>query len=134
MGVTYVGIDLHQLAQRPTNLLTYRPDRGPSPRRGWWAPVAQSYKEEVGTDGSGYEIRRRHCSPPQNPNPIREGGCSGGKRHHAITGLPSPLHRCTTTPSRRRLPCTATSPSATSSPPRRPASPTPLDKDAMAGG
>ena len=33
----------------------------------------------------------RRYSPPQNPNPIREGGCSGGKRHHAITGPPSPL-------------------------------------------
>ena len=32
------GIDLHQLAVGPTGPLTSRPDRGPSPRRGWWAP------------------------------------------------------------------------------------------------
>ena len=43
-----VGIDLHQLAQRPTGPLTSRPDRGPSPRRGWWAPVAQPIKRRWG--------------------------------------------------------------------------------------
>ena len=38
----------------------------------------------------------RRYSPPQNPNPIREGGCSGGKRHHAIAGAPSPPCRLST--------------------------------------
>ena len=37
-------------------------------------------------------------STPQNPNPIREGGCSGGKRHHAIAGAPSPPRRVSTAP------------------------------------
>ena len=47
----------------------------------------------------------RRYSPPQNPNPIREGGCSGGKRHHAIAGAPSPprRHFCTA----RRCQCAA---------------------------
>ena len=85
MAQVPVGIDLHPLAQRPTGPLTSRPDRGPIPRRGWWAPVAQPYKEEVGTDGSEYEVHRRHCSPPQNANPIREGGLQRREappRHH----------------------------------------------------
>ena len=40
----------------------------------------------------------RRYSPPQNPNPIREGGCSGGKRQHAIAGAPSPPRRVSTAP------------------------------------
>ena len=85
-----VGIDLHQLSQRTTGPLTSRPDRGPSPRRGWWAPVAQPIKRRWGLMAPDTRFACRRYSPPQNPNPIREGGCSGGKRHHAITGAPSP--------------------------------------------
>ena len=32
------------MAQRPTNPLTSRPDRGPSPRRGWWPPSRSPIK------------------------------------------------------------------------------------------
>jgi len=90
-----VGIDLHQLAQRPTGPLTSRPDRGPSPRRGWWAPVAQPIKRRWGLTAQDTRFACRHYSPPQNPNPIREGGCSGGKRHHAITDAPDPRRSST---------------------------------------
>jgi hypothetical protein len=32
---------------------------GAQPIDGWWAPVAQRYKEEVGANGTGHEVRRR---------------------------------------------------------------------------
>ena len=54
-------------------------------------PRRAAYKEEVGTDGSRYEVHRHHCSPPQNPNPIREGGCSDGKCHRLAVAT-APLH------------------------------------------
>jgi hypothetical protein len=101
-----VRIDLHQLVQWPTNPLTSRPDWGPSPRRGWWAPVAQPYKEEVGTGSSRHEVHRRHCSPPQTLIRSKREGCSGGKRHRlAVTSL----HRASAAPAScrhhpRRLP------------------------------
>ena len=52
----------------------------------------------MGTDGSGYEVHRRHCSPPQNPNPIREGGLQRREapprhRRSAVTTATSP-HLC----------------------------------------
>ena len=92
-----VGIDLYRLAQRPTNPLTSRPDWGASPRRGWWAPIAQPYKEEVGAKGSGYEVRRRYSSHHSNPNPILRRGCQRREAPlcRAVTPTGSPL---TTTP------------------------------------
>ena len=100
-------------AQRTKWTLTRALIGGAQPMEGWWAaPVAQPHKREVRTSGTTYEVHRRHCSPPQNPNPIREGGCSGGKRHHAIAGAPAtlqrPLHRAATTPPYPRRCCTAT--------------------------
>jgi hypothetical protein len=38
---------------------------------GWWPPVVQHYKREVGARGSRYEVhRRRYWTPPLNPNLI----------------------------------------------------------------
>ena len=96
------------MAKRSTNLLTSRPDRGPSPRRGWWAPVAQPYKEEVETDGSGHEIHHRHCSSPQNPNPIRGWAAAAGSATSATStalyysGDPLRQRHSSTTPSSAR--------------------------------
>jgi hypothetical protein len=54
-----VGIDLHQLAQWPTGPLTCVLIGGAQPIDGWWTPVAQRYKEEVGASGTRYEVYRR---------------------------------------------------------------------------
>ena len=96
------------MAQRTTGPLTSRPDREPSPRRGWWAPVTQHYKEEVGTGGSGHEVHRRHCSPPQKPNPIRGWAAAAGSVTSATStalyysGDPLRQRHSSTTPSSAR--------------------------------
>jgi hypothetical protein len=57
--VASVGIDLHQLAQRPTGPLNCALIGGAQPIDGWWAPVAQRYKDEVGASGTSDEVHRR---------------------------------------------------------------------------
>ena len=72
-------------AQRTKWTLTRALIGGAQPMEGWWAPVAQPHKREVRTSDTTDEVRCRHCSPPQNPNPIREGGLQRREappRHH----------------------------------------------------
>jgi hypothetical protein len=45
---------------RPTGPLTCALIGGAQPIDGWWAPIAQCYKEDVGASGTRYEVRR--CS------------------------------------------------------------------------
>ena len=62
------------MAQRPTGPLTSRPDRGPSPRRGWWAPVAQPIKRRWGL--TAQDTRFAAATVPYLKTVIRsKGGC-----------------------------------------------------------
>ena len=104
-----VGIDLHQLAQRPTGPLTSRPDRGPSPRRGWWALVTQPIKRRWGL--TAQVTRFAAATVPHLKTLTRsERGLQRREappRHHrsAVTTATS-LHCTTPTPPPRCL-CTA---------------------------
>jgi len=58
----------------------------------------------VGTGGSTYEVPCRHCFPPQNPNPIREGGLQRQEAPPVPLAPPSmtPATRCVSGPHRPR--------------------------------
>ena len=72
-------------AQRTKWTLTRALIGGAQPMEGWWAPVARPHKREVRTSGTMERFAGRHCSPPRNPNPIREGGL---QRREAPPALP----------------------------------------------
>ena len=76
--------------------LDLAPWSGAQPKTRLVGPHRVAYKKEVGTDGSSHEVRRRHCSPPQNPNPIREGGLQRREappRHHRRLWPATLVHR-----------------------------------------
>ena len=89
------------MAQRPTSPLTSRPDRGPSPRRGWWAPVAQPIKRRWGL--TAQVTRFTAATVPHLKTLIRstKGGCQRREappapvtapRRHARTSLHRHCH------------------------------------------
>jgi len=94
--------------------LDLAPWSGGQPKTRLVGPRRAAYKEEVGTDGSSYEVHHGcYCSPPQTLIRSERVGCSGGKHHrHRLlyhTGISStmpspalPLH-CASPP---RLHCT----------------------------
>ena len=90
-----VGIDLHQLAQRPTGPLTSRPDRGPSPRRGRWAPVAQPIKRRWGLTAQVMRFAAATVPHLKTLTRSERVGCSSGKRHRAITDASDPRRSST---------------------------------------
>ena len=75
--------------------LTSRPDRGPSPRRGWWAPVAQPIKRRWGLTAQDTRFAAATIPHLKTLTRSERVGCSGGKRHHAITDVPDPRRSST---------------------------------------
>lgn len=68
-----VRIDLPPIWPNGQSGLGLHPDQGRSAQySGWWAPVAQPYKEKVEASISGYEVRQPPVSPP--PSLVRSIG------------------------------------------------------------
>ena len=62
--------------------LDLAPWSGAQPKTRLVGPRRAAYKEEVGTDGSSYEVHHGcYCSPPQTLIWSERVGCSGGKHH-----------------------------------------------------
>jgi hypothetical protein len=73
---------LHRYGPKAVTGWIPRPGRGAQPIHGWWAPVAQCYKERVGTTARSTRFTAPpHTPHPTNPNRPRE-HWSGGKLRH----------------------------------------------------